>query len=204
MSQQSTVLTAPRLVRPRTVVVGSMFASAAAAMMFMGLIIIYLVERAGVRETGEEWFPSGSIEMGPPGFVFATLILSVFTIQWALQAIKADDRINAFVALALTLVFAAAVFNQLWFIIGDTGFTLAGSDAAGPSGQEAQFFFFVINGAFAVFLILAVAFVLLTFMRALAGQYSPLHSGGIAAAALFWNTVVAMWAITWFVVYITK
>jgi len=35
-------------------------------------------------------------------------------------------------------------------------------------------------------------------------QYSPLQSDGIAAAAMFWNTVVAMWAIIWFVVYVTK
>lgn len=204
MPDEGAVLTAPQLVRPRTVVVGSMFASGAAAIMFMGLIAIYLVERAEARETGQEWFASGSVEMGPAGFVFATLIFSVFTIQWALQAIKAGDRTNAYFALALTTMFAAAVFNQLWFIIGDTGFTLAGSEAAGSAGREAQFFFFVINGTFAVFLILAAVFVLLTFMRALAGQYSPLQSGGVAAAAMFWNTVVAMWAVTWLVVYITK
>jgi len=204
MSDTTAVLTAPRLVRPRTVIVGTMFASAAAAMMFMGLIGIYLVERADARAAHDEWFASGSIEMGPPGFVLATLILSVFTIQWALQAIQANDRINAYVALAITALFGAAVFNQLWFIIGDSGFTLAGSGAAGPAAQQAQFLFFVLNGTFAVFLIAAVAFLFLTFLRALVGQYSPLQSDGIAAAAMFWNTVVAMWAIIWFVVYVTK
>lgn len=204
MSDTTSVLTAPRLIRPRTVIVGTMFASAAAAMMFMGLIGIYLVERADARAAGDEWFAAGSIEMGPPGFVLATLILSVFTIQWALQAIQANDRINTYVALAITALFGAAVFNQLWFIIGDSGFTLAGSGAAGPAAQQAQFFFFVLNGTFAVFLIVAVAFLFLTFIRALVGQYSPLQSDGIAAAAMFWNTVVAMWAIIWFVVYVTK
>ncbi len=204
MSDSTAMLTAPRLVRPRTVIVGTMFASAASAMAFMGLIGVYLVERADARATGAEWFAPGSIEMGPPGFVLATLILSVFTIQWALQAIKAGDRTNAYVALGLTAVFGAAVFNQLWFIIGDTGFALNGSGASGPVGQQAQFLFFMVNGAFAIFMIAAVAFLFLTFVRALVGQYSPLQSDGIAAAAMFWNTVVAMWAITWFVVYVTK
>jgi len=204
MSDPTAVLTAPRLVRPRTVIVGTMFASAASAMLFMGLIGIYLVERADARTAGDEWFAAGSIEMGPAGFVLVTLILSVFTIQWALQAIQANDRVNAYVALGITGLFGAAVFNQLWFIIGDTGFTLAGSGASGPAAQQAQFFFFILNGTFAVLLIAAVAFLFLTFLRALVGQYSPLQSDGIAAAAMFWNTVVAMWAIIWFVVYVTK
>ncbi len=204
MSDSNAALTAPQLVRPRTVVVGTLFASAAAAMLFLGLIGIYLVERADARAAGEEWFASGSIEMGPAGFVFATLILSVFTIQWALQAVKADDRTNSFVALGLTGLFGAAVFNQLWFIISDTGFTLSGGEASGAAGQQAQFLFFVINGVFAAFLIAAAGFLFLTFIRALVGQYSPLQSDGIAAAAMFWNTVVAMWAIIWLVVYVTK
>lgn len=204
MSDSTAVLTAPRLVRPRTVIVGTMFASAAAAMVFMGIIGVYLVERADARAVGAEWFPKGSIEMGPAGFVLATLVLSVFTIQWALQAIKAGDRVNAYVALGLTALFGAAVFNQLWFILGDAGLTLDGSGAAGPVGQQAQFLFFMVNGAFAIFMIAAVAFLFLTFLRALVGQYSPLQSDGIAAAAMFWNTVVAMWAITWYVVYVTK
>ncbi len=204
MSDSNAVLTAPQLVRPRTVIVGSMFASAAAAMLFLGLIGVYLVERADARAAGDEWFAPGSIQMGPAGFVFATLILSVFTIQWALQAVKAGDRTDSFVALGLTGVFGAAVFNQLWFIISDTGFSLSGAAASGAAGQQAQFFFFVINGAFAIFLIAAAGFLLLTFVRALVGQYSPLQSDGIAAAAMFWNTVVAMWAVIWFVVYITK
>jgi len=79
-----------------------------------------------------------------------------------------------------------------------------GEGPAGPAAQQAQFFFFMINGAFAVFLIIAAAFLFLTFVRALAGQYSPLRSDGIAAVAMLWNTVAAMWAITWYIVYVTK
>lgn len=192
----TTGLPAPEITRPRSLMVGTMFGCAAAFMFFLGVIGIYVVERAAARDAGAEWFPEGVIELGPSGFIFWTLILSIFTIQWAVQAINADDRVNAYVALALTGLFGAAIFNQLWFIINDTGFALA--------ADKAQFLFFVVNGVFIVLLIAAVVSVAFTFIRALAGQFGPRRSEAVAAAALVWNTVVFMWAIVYYLVYITK
>ena len=193
---QTTALPAPELVRPRTVVVGTLFATGAALTMFLALIAIYVMRRADTLDAGQEWFPEGSIEMGPPGFVLATLILSVFTVQWAVHATRHDDRVNAYWALAITGLFGAAVFNQLWFILAETGFSV--------DGGEAEFLFLVVNGYFAVMLIAAVATLAITFLRALAGQYTGKQNDGVAAAALFWNAVVAVWAVTWYVIYITK
>lgn len=192
MTTTTTGLPSAEVTRPRTVLVATMFASAAAFMAFAGVLLVYINERA----SAETWFPDGVIELGPAGFIFATLILSIFTVQWAVQAVNADDRINAYVALALTGLFGAAVFNQLWFIINDTGFALNGSNA--------EFLFFVVNGTFAAFMISAVAFIALTFIRALIGQFGPRKADGVAAAAFYWNTVVAMWSIAWYVIYVTK
>lgn len=188
----TTGLPAAETTRPRTVLVATMFASAAAFVAFTGVLLIYVSERS----SADTWFPDGVIELGPAGFIFATLILSVFTVQWAVQAINADDRVNAFVALGLTGLFGAAVFNQLWFIINDTGFAL---DSSTP-----EFLFFLVNGTFAAFMISAVVFVALTFLRALIGQFGPRRADGVAAAAFYWNTVCAMWALAWYVVYVTK
>jgi heme/copper-type cytochrome/quinol oxidase subunit 3 len=196
MTATATDLPAPEITRPRTVLVGTMFASAASMMLFFGVLFVYVDARAATRSAEESWFPDGAIELGPPGFVFATLLLSIFTIQWAVQAINNDDRANTYVALGLSGLFGAAVFNQLWFIINDTGFAL--------SADTAQFLFFLVNGTFVVFLIAAVVFVLLTFLRALIGQFGPRRAESVAAAAFYWNTVVAMWSIAWYVVYITK
>jgi heme/copper-type cytochrome/quinol oxidase subunit 3 len=173
-----------------------MFACAAAFMAFVGVIIVYVSERNSALDAGAEWFPDGTIELGPSGFIFSTMILSIFTIQWAVQAINNDDRKNAFVALALTAVFGASVFNQLWFIINDTGFALSASNA--------EFMFFVVLGTFVAFMISAVAFIALTFLRALIGQFGPRKADSVAAAAFYWNTVVAMYAIAWYVIFVTK
>lgn len=192
----TTGLPSAEVTRPRTVLVGTMFASAAAFMAFVGVVLVYISERAQARTDGAEWFPDGSVELGPAGFIFATLILSIFTIQWAVQAINNDDRKNALVALALSGVFGAAVFNQLWFIMNDSGFAL--------SATTSQFMFFVVLGTFVAFMISAVAFVALTFLRALIGQFGPRKADSVAAAAFYWNTVVAMYAIAWYVIFITK
>lgn len=192
----ATGLPAPQLVRPRTTLVGTVFAAAASFMVFAGVIVIYVLERAEARDTGAAWFPDGTVELGPPGFVFWTLVLSVFTVQWAVQAVKNDDRPHAFVALAVTGLFGAAVFNQMWFIISDIGYALA--------ADRAQFLFFVVNGTFIVFLIGAVVFLALTFLRALVGSFGRKRSDAVAAAALYWHTVVLMYSIVWYVVYVTK
>ena len=113
MTTTTTGLPAPEATRPRTVLVGTMFVSAAAFMAFVGVVIVYISRRAQARTDGAEWFPDGTIELGPATFVFATLILSIFTVQWAVQAVNNDDRKNALVALVLTGLFGAAVFNQL-------------------------------------------------------------------------------------------
>jgi hypothetical protein len=40
--------------------------------------------------------------------------------------------------------------------------------------------------------------------RALAGQFAGRHSDGLAAAALFWYAMVAVYAVLYYVVFITK
>jgi heme/copper-type cytochrome/quinol oxidase subunit 3 len=196
MTATTAGLPSAEVTRPRTVLVGTMFASAAAFMAFVGVVLVYIRERSQARAVGAEWFPDGTVELGPAGFVFATLILSIFTVQWAVQAINNEDRTNALVALALSGLFGAAVFNQLWFIINDTGFAL--------SANTPQFMFFVVLGTFAALMISAVAFVALTFLRALIGQFGPRKADSVAAAAFYWNTVVAMYAIAWYVIFVTK
>ncbi len=196
MAMTTTALTAPTTRRVRTVVVGTLFASGAAFMTYVGLLAIYALRRAEAESAAQDWFPEGTVELGPSGFIFWTLIMSIFTIQWAVYSVKNDDRKNAMWAMAINGLFAAAVFNQLWFIINDIGFALA--------ADEAQFLFFVVHGVFVAFFIGATVFLGLTMLRVLFGQYGPRQLDGVQAAALFWNTVVAMWLITWYVIYVTK
>ena len=196
MAAVTTRLAAPELRRPRTVQVGALFACAASAMVYFGVLALYVSRRAEAREAGIEWFPEGVVELGPSGWIFWTFVLAAFTMQWAVVAIRDEDRPHAYIALAITMMFGASVFNQLWFIINDTGFVLANS--------EAELLFYVMIGTFITFLIIAMGFVLLTALRALFGQYSPRQNDGVSAAAMYWYTVSAMYWVTWIAVFVTK
>ncbi len=196
MTMVTTSLPAPEARRPRTTVVGALLLSVAAFMAYIGLLGVYVLRRAEARDADQEWFPEGVIELGPSGWIFWTLILSVFTVQWAEWSVRKGDRTNGFWALGLTMLFGAAVLNQLWFIVNDTGFVLAGS--------EPELLFFVMIGSFIGFLIAAIAALLVTTLRAFVGQYRVRESDGVAAAAVYWNTVCVMYWITWYAVFVTK
>ncbi len=193
---ETTALPAAPAVRPRTVVVASVLATGAASMAFFGLIAVYLQRRSAAEAAGQEWFPEGVIELGPAGMMMMTLVLSSVTVQWALQAVRADDRPHGFVALGLTLLFGAAVLNQFWFVYQDIGFTVDGS--------EAQLLFYVVTGAFIVLLLVAMLVVALTALRALAGQFNSHHVDGVQAAVVYWHAVVLMYGIVWYAIFITK
>ncbi len=193
---ETTALPVAEPVRPRTVVVASVIATGAATMAFLGLVAVYITRRAAAVDAGQEWFPEGAIELGPAGMMLVTLVMSSVTVQWAVQAVRAEDRAHGFVALGLTLLFAAAVLNQFWFVYQDAGFTIDGS--------EAQLLFYVITGAFIVMLVVAMLFVALTALRALAGQLNSRHVDGVQAAAVYWHTVVVLYGIVWYVIFVTK
>lgn len=193
---ETTTLPAAEAVRPRTVVVASVLATGATFMGFLGLIAIYLRRRSTAISAGQEWFPEGAVELGPAGMMLITLALSVVTMQWAVQAVRDDDRPHGFIALGLTLLFGAAVLNQFWFVYQNTGFTIDGS--------EAQLLFYVVTGAFIIALVAAMLFVALTSLRALAGQLNSRHIDGVQAAAVFWHSVVLMYGLVWYVIFVTK
>jgi cytochrome c oxidase subunit 3 len=193
---ETTALPAPEAVRPRTFVVATVLATGATVIGFVGLVAIYVQRRALAIDAGQEWYPEGVIELGPAGMMLITLVLSSVTVQWAVQAVRDDDRPHGFIALGLTMLFGAAVLNQFWFVYQDAGFTVDGS--------EAQLLFYVVTGAFLVTLVAAMLFVALTTLRALAGQLNSRFVDGVQAAAVYWHAVVLMYGIVWYVIFVTK
>src|SRR5688500_14260816 len=75
---------APPPARPRVLLVGTALASAAAFMVFAGMIGIYLSLRAGTLAAGAPWLPEGTtIPLLPANIGLVTLLMSVVTMQWA-------------------------------------------------------------------------------------------------------------------------
>jgi cytochrome c oxidase subunit 3 len=177
--------------------VGTAFVSAATIMVFVGLIAVYLSQRANVVADGETWLPREiSIPLQQPTTVFFSLLMSVVTMQWAVSAIARNDRINAYLALGITLVFG---FSTI--VMTSYQYTLMGLDV---DGNIQSVLIYTISGLHLIMLVIAMIFISLMTFRAMAGQFTARQHDGVTAAALFWYAMVAVYALIWLSIYVTK
>ena len=187
---------AAELPRPRTLLVGTIFAIVACGMFFAGAFGLYLKERHDVLESGGKWLKPGQISLVPGGMMMVTAAMSVVTMAWAVQAIRNDDRKNAYIALGITLLFGVANINQQVFYYNDMKLKVQSS--------VADLLIYVITGAHVAMLIGAMVFVALAAFRALAGQYTSRQSDGIQAAFYFWTATMLMYTLIYYGIYVTK
>lgn len=202
----TTAVAAPpvaELSRNRTLVVGTAFAAVASIMVFVGLFAVYISIRQNNEflvenglEGGKLWFPEGAVQIAPGTMMMFTTWISAFTISWAVQAIRNDDRRNAYAALAITLLMGAAIINQMVFGILDFGRSI---DESTPS-----LMLHVIYGSYITFMAIAMIFVLLMAIRAMAGQFNSKNADGIQAAAIYWYATVIVYLPVWYLITITK
>jgi cytochrome c oxidase subunit 3 len=166
-------------------------------MALLALIAIYLAERSAVIALGDTWLPEGvTIPLDQPNIMLATLLMSVVSVQWAVYAIARDDRVNAYLALGLTLLFGFMVVVMTVYL-----YSLMGLDVA---ANPQSVLIYAITGSHLAFLLGAMIYLGLTSFRALGGQFTSRQHDGISAAALAWHAQVAIFFVIWLAVYITK
>ena len=193
---KTTALPSPAPTRPRTLIVGASLGTGAVAIAFCSLVSLYVQQRQLTLASEPEWFPINSIEMGPAGMVMVTLIMSMITIQWAVQAARAEDRPHGFLALGVTLMLGAAAINQFWFIYQNTGLAIDESNAA--------LLFYAVTGSFLAILGTAMLCVALVTIRSLLGTCNSELADIIQTSAVFWHATVLCYGLVWYVVFITK
>ncbi len=188
----------PPIARPRVVMVATAFASVGCIMFFAGLIGIYLTERATVLGDSGTWLPDKSVfPLTQPNVMLLALLCSSVMIQWAVDAIRRDDRPQAFMALGLTLVFGVAVVNMAAYL-----YAVLNVDIATKS--VVPVLVYTITGAHILMLVGAMIFTGLMAFRALGGQFTSRQHDGVSAAAMFWHAQVAVFVFIWYAIYITK
>lgn len=193
---------APELSRNRTLIVGTAFAAVASIMVFVGLFAVYIAVRQNNEFLVENglggtlWFPEDAVQIAPGTMMMFTTWISAFSISWAVQAIRNDDRRNAYVALGLTILMGAAVINQMVFAISDFGLPV---DRSTPA-----LMLYVIYGSYIVFVAIAIVFVALMAIRAIAGQFNSRNADGVQAAAIYWYATVIVYLPVWYLITITK
>ena len=178
--------------RRRELIIATAFATAAVVMVMVTLIGAYLAARNGA---GAEWLANNDIPLTQPNMQLLTLVMSVVTMQWAVYSINRDDRGHTYLALGVTLLLGAAFLNQSTFLYSQVEMELAQ-----PEGP----LFYAVTGTHFAMVIAAMVFIVLMGFRALGGQFSSRQPDGIAAAAVFWDAMVAVYAVVWIAVYVMK
>lgn len=194
------------LPRPRTLLVGTAYATAATLIGFFALFGIYFAERSSVMKAAPPaarhttWIGKGVINLPPGGMMLGTMVMSAVTMAWAVYSIRRDDRNRAYLALGLTALFGVAVINQTVFYYKSwSSLTIVGDKASVQA-----LLIFTITGAHLVMVAVAVLFLGLMAFRALAGQYSSRQADGIVAASIFWYATVAVYTLIYFGIYVAK
>jgi heme/copper-type cytochrome/quinol oxidase subunit 3 len=183
--------------RPRVLLIGTAFAAAASVMVFAGLMGAYLGERAAAINTGSAWIPDDvHLPLAPGTIGLATFVLSGITMWWAVDAVGRNDRAGAYLALALTIMFGLCVINASSFLYGQSGLAVA---------TKPGLLIFTITGLHLVMVVGALVYAAVMTFRTLGGEYQGHRDReGLVAAALYWYTTIAVYAVIWYAIYVTK
>lgn len=187
---------APRPVRPRVVLIGTVLVIGACLMAFAGLMGVYLTNRSATLHAHKPWFAATThIPLSPGTMALFTLLLSLVTMQWAVYAVRNNDRKHAILALGITMLFGICAINSVTFL-----FHQAGVGVASASGM----LLYVISGFYIAMAVASLIFSFLMTFRTLGGQYSGRDHDGILAASFFWYATVAVYAVIWYAIFVNK
>jgi heme/copper-type cytochrome/quinol oxidase subunit 3 len=188
---------APTPRRPRVLLVGTAMAAGAAATGLLAMVALYTELRAETVGSGRTWLPEDAdVQLTPGNMGLVSLVMSMVTVAWAVYALRNNDRVHAGLAILVTLVFGAAFITDTWYFWTQAGLVV---------GRDPQaVLIYAITGAHVAMIVAGMIFLLVMAFRALGGQLTGRASEGVEAAALFWYVAIAVYAVVWYAIYVTK
>src|SRR4051794_3412275 len=128
------------------------------------------------------------------GINTAILVTSSFTMHWALQSIKRDNRAGLQAGLVLTLLMGVTFLLTQIREYSRIGF--APKDGAFAS------VFFGLTGLHGAHVFVGLTLLLFATIRAFRGHYSPEHHHGVELPGIYWHFVDVMWIVVYAAVYL--
>ena len=187
--------TAPAPQPRRQILVGTALVLAGVVALVGGLLGLFLKFRTTAIDNGETWLPDGTkFSMVAANVMLLTLIPICIFSQWAVYSAKRDDKPHTGLALGLTGLIGLAFINAQAFIFATTAL---------PVGQGTySYLFYAITGVTMALAIVGVVFTAVAAFRYLGGRTAD--RAIVSAHALYWYAFSAIFAVVWFVVYVTK
>lgn len=187
----------PPAPRPRVLLVGTALAAGSAAMVVLALIALYARLRADVIASGQIWLPEESnVQLTPGSMGMVTLLLSLVTAAWAVQALRDDDRGHALMAFGVTLVLGAAYINGAAY--GWQQFGL------GVTSSTQALLIYTITGLHVAMAAVGMLYMAVMGFRAVGGQLTGRAAEGATAAVLYWFVTVGVYAVVWYTITVVK
>ena len=162
-------------------------------MLFAGLISSFLVSRA----SAPFWPPANQprLPLAITGLNTALLVLSGLTMWRVLPSIRRHDKTGALRWMGATIALGAvflAIQGSEWVRLIRFGLTMTSSVYGGM--------FYLIVGAHALHLVVAVAVLSFVTARVWRGRYE-VDFRGVVACSVYWSFVVILWPIIYALVY---
>jgi cytochrome c oxidase subunit 3 len=122
------------------------------------------------------------------------LVTSSFTMHWALQSVKRNNRRGLQAGLVLTILMGSAFLLTQFIEYAHVGFNT--SDGAFAS------VFFGLTGLHGAHVFVGLSLLTIAAVRAFRGHYSPEHHHGVELPGIYWHFVDVMWIIVYVTVYL--
>jgi cytochrome c oxidase subunit 3 len=181
-------------------------------MFFAGLFAAYFSIRANFVDTDgvHRWPPlefegllnpfkltteSGDLNLILPATLI--LVLSSFTCQWGVWAIRRDDhrRFVRFIAVTLVLGIVFLLIQAYdYLVLFNEGLTM-GSGTFGTT-------YFTLTGFHGAHVFGGVIMLAVVLYRGMAGQFSARHHDMVEATSLYWHFVDVVWIMLFSILYL--
>ncbi|MDH4143440.1 MAG: cytochrome c oxidase subunit 3 [Gemmatimonadota bacterium] len=182
-------------------VLGMLLFITSEVMFFAGLFAAYFNVRAAAPqwppvnpETGEAFHLAILPLVGPATVI---LILSSFTCQMAVWAIRRDDRVGFIRAIAVTFTIGVVFLLMQaadYILLAEEGITLS----AGTFGTT----YFTLTGFHGAHVFGGAIMLGVVLYRGMAGQFSARHHDAVEAASLYWHFVDVVWILLFSLLYL--
>jgi heme/copper-type cytochrome/quinol oxidase subunit 3 len=175
----------------RVQLVGTVIAMVAGGVLIGALLGGYFEARKAGGGAGGDWAPANSdFPNAALAVTYGALVLSAFSAQWAVAAIRMNVRRHAYVAFGITLLMGAAFVNGLSFCWSQFGMVAGDSAFANHT--------YAVTATHLVLVLAAVVYLVVVAFRVFGGQFGPRNADVVWSAVLFWHfIVVAGAAVYW-------
>jgi len=175
-------------------VLGMLLFIASEAMLFGSFFAVLFFDRV-VNPATTQWPPAPfEFPVFVAGVNTCILVTSSFTMHWAVQSIRRNDRNGLRAGLVLTILLGSAFLITQMVEYAHVGFNT--SDGAFAST------FFGLTGLHGAHVFIGLSLLMFAAVRSFRGHYSPEHYHGVEIPGIYWHFVDVMWIVVYTVVYL--